>query len=249
MGARRLSKDAYWFKHDSNAKDDPKCVMLIEQLGLEGYGIYWVLVETLRDQPEYRYPLALIPALARRYNTSAQKLEAVIRGYQLFESDDEQFFFSPSLLQRMEEYDSKREQARLAGKKSAEVRKKQALISDRSTSVQRPLSDRSTIREDKRRYIDSQLVADSWNQIVDSLPKIEKLTEARKKAIRSRSNDLDEFKEVFKKVQASDFLSGRNGQWIGCGFDWVLKPANWTKIVEGNYTNREPGAKVKKYVN
>ena len=52
-----------YFPHDSNAKDDPKCVLLIEQLGMEGYGIYWMLVETLRDQPNYRYPIILIPAL------------------------------------------------------------------------------------------------------------------------------------------------------------------------------------------
>jgi len=46
-------KNAYYFSHDSNAKDDPKCVLLIEQLGLEGYGIYWILIEILRDQPGY----------------------------------------------------------------------------------------------------------------------------------------------------------------------------------------------------
>ena len=42
-----MSKDAYYFSHDSNAKDDPKCMVLIDQLGLEGYGIFWVLIETL----------------------------------------------------------------------------------------------------------------------------------------------------------------------------------------------------------
>jgi hypothetical protein len=73
-----MKKDAYWFSHDSNAKDDPKSMKLIDQLGLEGYGIYWVLIETLRDQPEYRYPLDMIPILARRYNTSGEKMKAVV---------------------------------------------------------------------------------------------------------------------------------------------------------------------------
>lgn len=44
-----------WFKHDSNAKDDFKCMFIIEQLGCEGYGIFWILVETLRDQKDYRW--------------------------------------------------------------------------------------------------------------------------------------------------------------------------------------------------
>jgi len=117
-----VKKDAYYFPHDSNAKDDPKCVMLIEQLGLEGYGIYWVLVEMLRDQPEYRYPMSLVPSIARRYNTQAPKVETVIRGYDLFKIENEDFFFSESLIERMLPLERKRELASIAGKKSAEKR-------------------------------------------------------------------------------------------------------------------------------
>ena len=133
-------KDAYFFSHDSNAKDDPKCVMLIEQLGLEGYGIYWVLIETLRDQPLYRYPVALIPALARRYNTTAEKMRTVVNSYGLFVVDENEFF-SLSLMERMENLDCKRELARLAGKKSAV---KRALLNTGSTDVQQTLDGCST---------------------------------------------------------------------------------------------------------
>ena len=234
-------KDAYWFKHDSNAKDDPKCVLLIEQLGLEGFGIYWVLIEILREQPNYHYPLALIPSIARRYNTSTQKVEAVIKGYGLFSTNDEEFFFSESLINRMKPMEEQREQARLAGKASAEKRRKQALLSDSSTTVQRSFNDRSTIREEKRREdksIYSQQVADKWNEIVKSLPKVVKVTENRKRAIKAKDADLSEFEKVFRKVEESDFLTGRVGDWNSCGFDWVMKPANWVKILEGNYDNR-----------
>jgi len=111
-----MDKDAFYFPHDSNAKDDPKNVLLIEQLGLEGYGIYWVLIETLRDQPGYRYPLKLIPAIARRYNTTAEKMKTVVRNYDLFEITDDEFFLSPSLTDRMLKYDEKKEKARMAAK-------------------------------------------------------------------------------------------------------------------------------------
>ena len=66
-------KDEFWFSHASDAKDDPKCMLLIEQLGLEGYGIFWVLVEVLRQQKNYLYPFALLSALARKYNTTQMK--------------------------------------------------------------------------------------------------------------------------------------------------------------------------------
>jgi len=108
-----MSKDAYYFSHDSNAKDDPKCTMLIEQLGLEGYGIYWVLIETLRDQPSYKYPVILISALSRKYNTTAEKMKTVINSYGLF-TVDENDFFSISLLERMGKFENKREQSRIA---------------------------------------------------------------------------------------------------------------------------------------
>lgn len=111
IGGDRVPKDAYYFSHDSNAKDDPKCVLLIEQLGLEGYGIYWVLIEVLRDQPEYKYPIILVPALARKYNTTTEKMRTVINGYGLF-TVDENDFFSFSLIKRMEIYKEKSEKAR-----------------------------------------------------------------------------------------------------------------------------------------
>ena len=111
-----MSKDAYYFPHDSNAKDDPKCVPLIEQLGMEGYGIYWMLIETLREQPDYTYPVANIPALGRRYNTTAEKVKTVVCNYGLFTVKDDKIFFSDSLNRRMLVFEEKRAKRSEAGR-------------------------------------------------------------------------------------------------------------------------------------
>lgn len=111
-----MSKDAYYFPHDSNAKDDPKCVLLIEQLGMEGYGIYWMLIETLREQPDYTYPVANIPALGRRYNTTAEKVKTVVCNYGLFTVKDDKIFFSDSLNRRMQVLEEKRIKRSEAGR-------------------------------------------------------------------------------------------------------------------------------------
>ena len=111
-----MSKDAYYFLHDSNAKDDPKCVLLIEQLGMEGYGIYWMLIETLREQPDYTYPVANIPALGRRYNTTAEKVKTVVCNYGLFTVKDDKIFFSDSLNRRMLVFEEKRAKRSEAGR-------------------------------------------------------------------------------------------------------------------------------------
>ncbi|MGB0131174.1 DUF4373 domain-containing protein [Chlorobium sp.] len=124
-----MANAAYWFRHDSNAKDDFKCMMLIDQLGCEGYGIFWILIETLRDQDGYRAPMSMIPILARKYNTSAEKMKAVVTGYDLFVIDeDDGTFASPQLLKRMGEYDALIAKKRTAG--AIGGRKKAALEAD-----------------------------------------------------------------------------------------------------------------------
>nr|DAG11685.1 MAG TPA: replisome organizer [Caudoviricetes sp.] len=79
---------------------------------MEGYGIFWVLIETLRDQPEYKYPLALIPALARRYNTTTEKVKTVVMQYGFFEIENDEFFYSESLNRRMKSLSKFRESQR-----------------------------------------------------------------------------------------------------------------------------------------
>ena len=46
------SRDTFYFPHEYNAKDDPKCERLIWEMGMEGYGIFWALLEVLRVQPD-----------------------------------------------------------------------------------------------------------------------------------------------------------------------------------------------------
>jgi len=122
-----MAKDTFWFRHDSNAKDDPKCILLIEQLGPEGYGIFWILIELLRDQPEYKYPMKLLPSIARRYNTSTEKIKTVVMSYELFNVENETFFFSPSLLERMEALETYKNALSEAGKRGAQARLKGGL--------------------------------------------------------------------------------------------------------------------------
>ena len=84
-----------------------------------------------------------------------------------------------------------------------------------------------------------QIVIDSFNSVCTSLNKVTLLTEERKQAVKSAEKLLGavSFEEFFRKIEASDFLTGRSSEWR-CGFDWVLKPSNLTKILEGNYDNK-----------
>lgn len=94
---------------------------------------------------------------------------------------------------------------------------------------------------DGRNTFDYQSVINLFNSICTSLPKVQKLTDTRKKKIKNAEKLLSEitFDDLFYKVESSDFLSGRNGKWTACCFDWILNPANLTKIIEGNYDNKQ----------
>jgi hypothetical protein len=79
-----------------------------------------------------------------------------------------------------------------------------------------------------------------YNELCPSLPKAQTLTDKRKKLIKARwkqCNDLDTYRELFIKAEDSDFLSGRDGTWTACNFDWLLNENNMTKVLEGTYRN------------
>jgi predicted phage replisome organizer len=85
-----------------------------------------------------------------------------------------------------------------------------------------------------------------FNEMCTTLPKIKDIKGSRQKALNSRwkeYSDIEFWKSLFKTVHESNFLSGRDGNWTGCSFDWIIKPTNLQKIIEGNYKNKEGVAK------
>ena len=135
-----MEKEAFYFPHFCNARHDRKIRRLRKELGTEGYGIYFMLLETLREQQDLMYPLEDLDLLAEEFNVSEAKVRVAICNYGLFEIDEEQKFFSPKMLVYLEPYFKMKEQRKIAGQKSADKRKSIEI----STTVQQPFNDRST---------------------------------------------------------------------------------------------------------
>ena len=136
----KMEKEAFYFPHFCNARHDRKIRRLRKELGTEGYGIYFMLLETLREQQDLMYPLEDLDLLAEEFQVSEAKVRVCVCNYQLFEIDEDQKFFSPKMLVYLEPYFKMKEQRKSAGLKSAAKR----LLNDSSTGVQRPFNDRST---------------------------------------------------------------------------------------------------------
>jgi hypothetical protein len=142
-----VEKEAYYFPHFCNARHDRKIRRLRKELGVEGYGIYFMLLETLRDQQDLMYPLEDLDLLAEEFGVSEAKIQVTVSKYDLFEIDESQKFFSPKMLVYLEPYFRMKEQRREAGLKSAAKRQ----LNDRSTTVEQRKEKESKVNEIKEK--------------------------------------------------------------------------------------------------
>jgi hypothetical protein len=82
-------------------------------------------------------------------------------------------------------------------------------------------------------------IFDAYSRILPSLPQPMLRDDARKNAIRLRWQMDERFQSVdfwvgyFEYIKGCEFLMGMKG---AC-FDWFFKPANFKKVIDGNYEN------------
>ena len=98
--------------------------------------------------------------------------------------------------------------------------------------------------EEKKRVREKEYekIAELYNDLCRSLPRVTRLSETRKKALRARMNSgyqVEDFQKAFEMAEASSFLKGGNTRdWIAT-FDWIIKDTNMAKILEGNYSDKK----------
>lgn len=95
-----------------------------------------------------------------------------------------------------------------------------------------------------RSYIPYELIRALYNETCVSLSQCRNMSENRKKAIKARYSSgytLEDFETLFKKAEASSFLKGKNDRNWMATFDWLIKDANMTKVLEGNYDDHGKG--------
>ena len=107
---------SYYFSHDYSASNDVKILFLRQQLGMEGYGIYWFLVENLA-QAGGLLPMNITPVLAMQMQTNEVKVKAVINEFNLFTITENGFFSN-----RLNEHLKIRLSMQTKGKLNAEKR-------------------------------------------------------------------------------------------------------------------------------
>ena len=100
--------------------------------------------------------------------------------------------------------------------------------------------DIETDTEIEREKVSCQQIADLYNDTCVSFPRVKTLSDTRKRAIKARLRvyRLEDFKTLFTKTEASDFLKGSNDRNWTASFDWLIKDSNMAKVLDGNYDNK-----------
>jgi hypothetical protein len=103
---------AEYFSHDYGSRNDPKLIKLQMDMGHEGKGIFWDLVEILYEQGGY-IKTEDLKTVAFSLKVDLEKVEKVIKNYKLFEKNDEKVYSKAVLLRlkKRNEINNKRKNA------------------------------------------------------------------------------------------------------------------------------------------
>lgn len=219
-----MSKEAYYFSHDANARHDPKILALRSEYGVKGYGIYWIIIEMLREQEGYKLPLKkyIFNAIAMQVQCKdfAKEdakvfVEDCINEFELFVSDAE-FFWSNSLLKRMGKKQDLSEKRRAAAKARWEK------ASDSNDSVKKDEQNNASamqmhanaMQDDARKGKESKRKESKVKEIKEKETVVTEAAETLPPAI--NENAVFEFytKNLQKGVSESPFVYENISHWI-----------------------------------
>ena len=121
-----MKRDQY-IPHEVSMRNTSEVMNLIEKEGMEGYGIYWALMEYLRTQDDYIGDIEVLKSLARQLRVRLPKLKRIMENYGLF-SCTETTFLSPKLVEVMKPFEDRR--ARIEAYKRQKQKENSLGISD-----------------------------------------------------------------------------------------------------------------------
>ena len=104
-----MPKDTFYFSHDYNARNDEKIKRLIRKHGMQGYGVFWSIVEDL-----YNNANALrtdYEGIAYDLRSDSELVASVVNDFDLFIFNGD-YFGSNSVQERLEQRNDKSAKAR-----------------------------------------------------------------------------------------------------------------------------------------
>lgn len=111
-----------YFSHDSNARNSDKLLAVRIKHGAEGYGIYFMILERLREESDYTSSTNY-DVMAYDFRVDSEKIRSIVEDFGLFEfNEDGSRFYSPDFNERMEMKDKNAEKLSRAATVAANKR-------------------------------------------------------------------------------------------------------------------------------
>jgi hypothetical protein len=216
-----MSKDTFWFRHDSNARNDVRIVKLRRLAGLEAVGLYWCVVECLREANAYQLPETAIDDLCFEFRCD-KKLFDLLFECELFSKKDSHFF-SKSLKTRMKKYDKVCDKRRESGRLGGVAKAKQVPSKSQANAKQMP--------SDKNRKEKSRI---EKNKYTPEFCEFWKAYPARNGKKVGKAEAFKEYKIAIKLVSHSELLTAIKSQTESAKHDddysrFVVDACRWLK--------------------
>lgn len=112
-----MEKKQSYFSHDSNARNSEKLIRLRMRHKAAGYGVYFMILERLREEPNYM-SVKDYNVIAFDLREDASLIKSVVEDFGLFVfTEDGKYFYSESFSRRMGIKDDEKAKRSEAGKK------------------------------------------------------------------------------------------------------------------------------------
>lgn len=264
--ARPIKSTVEYFPHF--AKSGRTVYILESRFGNDGYAFWFKLLELLCDSERQAYDCSQasnwIYLLAKSRCSDEQAKQIIKELVDLGKIDRElweqkQVLWVQNLVNNLEPIYKKRREA-IPTKEDygqetpvTQVLSEQKPANNSVSAAETPQRKGKESKEEERKEKESKVVVpyaaviDLWNSVCTAYPKVVKLTDSRRTKIKLRlgefSGDPEQWlpltRQLFDRVQASNFLHGDNRNGWSATFDWLFENSgNWVKVKEGNYDNK-----------
>ena len=223
-------KETFYFAHDYNARNDPKLQNVLFDLGVEGIGVFWCIIEQLYEQGG-KLPLHYCKSIAFALHVDFKCVERLVNDYGLFKNDG-QNMWSESVLNRLNRRSEVSEKRKLA----ALARWRQSI--ENQSQTQAPASCRQVISNASEMQMQSNSNANAEHKGKEIKEKeIIKEREKEKTARRFIPPTVEEVKariaEMGYTFDAEAFIAfyQSNGWMVGKSKmkDWRAAMVTWQK--------------------
>jgi len=94
--------------------------------------------------------------------------------------------------------------------------------------------------DDNENEIDYENIVGLYHELCPKMQKVLVLNKTRKGHINARFAEfgLSKITEVLRLAGESDFLNGKNDRTWKADFEWLMRPENFIKVLEGKYQNK-----------